>query len=584
MTNFNFLLNNLSYLSNEDLVVRPMDSTCFRSAPVPPSFRLRLHPLRMVATLLLLLCLGVGNVWGTGATVALTTSNTSLSSSGITVNSNIAITFAKGSYNGLPSVNSTYTKIYAGNTITFTPTNATITKVVMTASSNDYIKTWNSTVGSVSVNNKTATWTGSQTSAFTFTNSATAQARITQIAITYTVNDSYTVTWTINPAAGGTLSATSGTSTTVTPNSAYTYGDPAYTVTTGTATVSQSTNTFTATPSANCTIRINMVEKPKYTVTLKDDNSTYTQVSYGASVTLPIRTGCSGYTFAGWTKSWVAEQSSWTTTAPTIIPAGSYTPSANENLYPVYTKTEGGSGASVGTAMLTESFEDFTENDCPTAPGASSTTYSNSITYSCSPSSSNSGTRILTSNGPNSGSGAKNIIVQQNGSFAISNIPTGSATTLTFSCSVKGSKTLTITSTNANVTLGSNTGTSTARVHTLTVSNNATSFGLNFAATSGNMRLDDISIEVATTSAGSTTSYISVPNCCENLGSINGSINLIQRKQSEMDFHLVIISVFQRSHYLPFGHLPFGNYFFSVLAVTLFIIELNLCTQVISRN
>ena len=64
MTNFNFLLNNLSYLSSEDLVGRPMDSTCFRSAPVPPSFRLRLHPLRMVATLLLLLCLGVGEVWG----------------------------------------------------------------------------------------------------------------------------------------------------------------------------------------------------------------------------------------------------------------------------------------------------------------------------------------------------------------------------------------------------------------------------------------------------------------------------------------------------------------------------------------
>ena len=63
MINFNFLLNNLSYLSSEELVDRRMDSTCFRSAPVPPSFRLRLHPLRMVATLLLLLCLGVAEVW-----------------------------------------------------------------------------------------------------------------------------------------------------------------------------------------------------------------------------------------------------------------------------------------------------------------------------------------------------------------------------------------------------------------------------------------------------------------------------------------------------------------------------------------
>jgi uncharacterized repeat protein (TIGR02543 family) len=85
---------------------------------------------------------------------------------------------------------------------------------------------------------------------------------------------------------------------------------------------------------------------PKYTVTLKDDNSTLTQVSYGATVTLPTRTGCTGYTFAGWTKTWTSPQSSWTTTAPTIISAGSYTPEADENLYPVYTKTESGGGPS----------------------------------------------------------------------------------------------------------------------------------------------------------------------------------------------------------------------------------------------
>lgn len=178
-----------------------------------------------------------------------------------------------------------------------------------------------------------------------------------------TTSASYNVSWTINPAAGGTLSATSGTSTTVTPDAAYTYGSPAYTVTSGTATVSQSTNTFTATPTANCTIRINMVEKPKYTVTLKDDDTELTQASYGASVTLPSRAECAGYTFAGWTKSWTEPQESWTTTAPTIIPAGSYTPSADENLYPVYTKTEGG-GTTETT--VTETFENQTSHSSVT--------------------------------------------------------------------------------------------------------------------------------------------------------------------------------------------------------------------------
>lgn len=83
---------------------------------------------------------------------------------------------------------------------------------------------------------------------------------------------------------------------------------------------------------------------PKYTVTLKDDDTELEQATAGAAVTLPTRSDCptQGYTFAGWTKSWTTAQSSWTTTAPTIIPAGSYTPTDNENLYPVYTKTEGG--------------------------------------------------------------------------------------------------------------------------------------------------------------------------------------------------------------------------------------------------
>ena len=152
----------------------------------------------------------------------------------------------------------------------------------------------------------------------------------------------HTVTWTINPAAGGTLSETSGNTTTVTPNDAYTYGNPAYTVTSGKATVSQNNNTFTASPTANCTIQINMVEKPKYTVTLKDNNSTLAQSTAGGSVTLPTREGCDGYTFAGWTSSWTSAQTDWTTTKPTIINAGSYTPTANVDLYPVYTKTEGG--------------------------------------------------------------------------------------------------------------------------------------------------------------------------------------------------------------------------------------------------
>ena len=98
--------------------------------------------------------------------------------------------------------------------------------------------------------------------------------------------------------------------------------------------------------SANKTYYAKWTALAPCTVTLKDNDTQLTQAAWGTSIYLPERAGCEGSFFAGWTKTWVAEQSSWTTTAPTIIPAGEYTPSSNENLYPVYTKTETGSGTS----------------------------------------------------------------------------------------------------------------------------------------------------------------------------------------------------------------------------------------------
>lgn len=88
---------------------------------------------------------------------------------------------------------------------------------------------------------------------------------------------------------------------------------------------------------------------PKYTVTFSDGGSE-TQASYGAAVTLPSRSETAGYAFAGWSTTNVAEE---TTDAPIIIPAGSYTPTTNITLYPVYTKTEGGGGLQNETASVT---------------------------------------------------------------------------------------------------------------------------------------------------------------------------------------------------------------------------------------
>ena len=85
-----------------------------------------------------------------------------------------------------------------------------------------------------------------------------------------------------------------------------------------------------------------------YTVAFSDGGSV-TEASAGAGVTLPSRSDIDDYTFAGWSTTNVPTE---TTTAPTIIPTGTYHPTSNITLYPVYTKTEGGSGTTNKTASV----------------------------------------------------------------------------------------------------------------------------------------------------------------------------------------------------------------------------------------
>jgi len=90
--------------------------------------------------------------------------------------------------------------------------------------------------------------------------------------------------------------------------------------------------TYTMTASA-VTLKANFDEIEKYTVTLGDDNSTLTEEYGGEGVTLPSRSDVAHYTFMGWS---VTNMTTGTTTAPTIIEAGTYLPTENVTLYPVY--------------------------------------------------------------------------------------------------------------------------------------------------------------------------------------------------------------------------------------------------------
>ena len=215
-----------------------------------PSAHRRGIMLKLISVLVLILTIGVGNVWGT------TFSKTDFSGNGTITASKDGITIS--CVGNIPSKNN-YVTFTENNTLTISSTAGNITAIDFTCSSDDY-------TGNLS-----------------------------------DVSNISTPSWSIkvdNPGNKTTVRVTS--------------------------------------------IEVTVEVATPHKVKLMDKNVTLEEESAGAGVTLPSREGCTGFTFAGWTASWTEEQDEWTTTAPTIIPAGSYTPTADENLYPVYTKTEEG--------------------------------------------------------------------------------------------------------------------------------------------------------------------------------------------------------------------------------------------------
>ena len=173
---------------------------------------------------------------------------------------------------------------------------------------------------------------------------------------------SYTVTATSNNTSYGTVSV-SGTVITASPKSGY-YAS-GYTVTSGTASVTQNGNQFVVTPSTNCTVRINFAAKTSVTVTFSVPagvSQSATSGYAGEAITLPTPTGTPSdtshdYTFLGW----VTTSYDNVTTQPTILSAGSsYTPTGSVTLYALYRYTAGGSGTSSSYTKIS-SVSDITD-------------------------------------------------------------------------------------------------------------------------------------------------------------------------------------------------------------------------------
>ena len=327
---------------------------------------------------------------------------------------------------------------------------------------------------------------------------------------------SYTITAARNNDSYGNVSL-SGTTITATPAACCEYASPAYTVSpAGSATVSQVGNAFTVTPSANTTVTINFQEKSAGKTVNFDAGAgvcattSLTEDCDGSGVVLPNVTAsgvCKGWTtFAGWRTSAIATADSTTTNPGTLYAAGStYYPSSNgETLYAVFSKTKGG-GTTPTKKTLT-----FGTSYARNGSDLTSVTIYTGITATATEGTTNNPKFYTSSPGTwRMYSGSELTI-----SSSIGNITKIEFTKSSdFSLSVKSGE---------SGTLSSETWTYASGVSSITFN------------VGGTTKLSAIAVTYLAPS--STTYYCSDPNCCTQLGTINGSISWTHPNEAEVSW------------------------------------------------
>ena len=205
------------------------------------------------------------------------------------------------------------------------------------------------------------------------------RAYIYSIQVFKKVNQSYTITAQSNNTDYGTVSL-SGTTITAIPKTGYRVSTSSpYTITTGSADVTQNGNLFSVTPKENCTVTINFEAIPKHKIAFETGGLVAidaVEVQEGVTYTLiqdpsaSLTENCEYKTFVGWTKvNTIADASECPETITSVQMSTS-----DITLYTVYSKTEGGGGSSEesvtfsqqgyinGGAVTSYSGEDFKIN------------------------------------------------------------------------------------------------------------------------------------------------------------------------------------------------------------------------------
>ena len=359
-------MKNLNFLSNLCGLGRASQSSDVgydsRSTVVRPSFDCRSTLLKLVTVLVLVLTIGVGNVWGATATFTASDQGWSGTSTKTQTVSGVTFSFAGG------TTNPTYyaadgLRTYENCVITISSTN-TITGIVFTytINNNGYLKSFNTGTWT----SGTKTWSGSATSINCTVGHSSGtkngQVRITSIVVTYTPSAaSHTLSSAVSPAASGTvdLSATSvaeGSTATATATPATHYVFDHWSISgTGSTLSSTTTNPTTVTMgTANTTVTATFTAVPKASITLSEAGATTTDATtyyVGDSYTLPSSTeaSCGTKVLVGWSTVEVAE----TNTKPTsnfYEKGETVTLAASQTFYAVFATASGGAAPTAYTA------------------------------------------------------------------------------------------------------------------------------------------------------------------------------------------------------------------------------------------
>ena len=160
----------------------------------------------------------------------------------------------------------------------------------------------------------------------------------------------YQITPVVNNSAYGTVEYDNGVII-ATPAEGYRFATPAYSVTSGTATITQDGNEFTVDAQTDCTVQINFEAIPSHTATFSVNGTTTTQdFAEDAAISFPSTPAdVNGKTFVGWTTNTI---DGTTNTAPTFVTSATMG-TENVTYYAVFATLENAGSSKTVTDVLT---------------------------------------------------------------------------------------------------------------------------------------------------------------------------------------------------------------------------------------